>query len=51
MSSGNPTVVLDAALGILDFCLYSRQQGTRRDDLDVLKLEVLCLLKVMYLDI
>ena len=51
MSSGNSTVILDGTLAILDFCLYSRQQGTRRDDLDVLKLELLCLLKAMYLDI
>lgn len=38
---------LDGALTVLDFCLYSCQQGTRRDGLNVRKLELLCLLKMM----
>jgi hypothetical protein len=42
---------LDGALIVLDFCLYSCQQGTRRDDLNARKLELLCLLKMMDLNI
>lgn len=42
---------LDGALIQLNFRLDTREQGTRRDDLDVRELDLLGLLEVIYLDI